>query len=198
MSLTTRLLFLLLIPPIVAGCGHSMHAQIPGKLPDGRILLPNGWMLSPAGEQVEVGELPLTMAISPDGRYVITTDDGTAVQDLTVVDVATWTVVQRLPVAKAWVGLKLFDGGRRLLVSGGNDNRVNVYEFSSGRLRFADSLVIPLRRPDANVWVAGVDIDERAGLVYAAGKESRTLTTIGLGARTVVKTLDLPATPYTC
>ena len=197
MSLSTRLLFCLLIP-LLAGCGHSIHAQIPGKLPDGRILLPNGWMLSPAGVQVEVGELPLTMAVSPDGRYVITTDDGTAVQDLTVVDVASWTVVQRLPVAKAWVGLKLFDGGRRLLVSGGNDNRVNVYEFSSGRLRFADSLVIPPRRAGANVWVAGVDIDEREGLVYAAGKESRTLTTISLGARTVLKTLDLPATPYTC
>ena len=181
-----------------AGCGAPMRTQLPGTLPDGKVLLPNGWMLSPAGAQVEVGELPLAMAITPDGRYVITTDDGTAVQDLTVVDVASWTVVQKLPVPKAWVGLRLFDGGRRLLVSGGNDNRVNVYEFEGGRLRFADSLVIAPRRPAARVWVAGVDIDEPAGLVYAAGKESRTLTTISLASRAVVSTLRLPATPYTC
>ncbi|HUI09698.1 MAG TPA: bifunctional YncE family protein/alkaline phosphatase family protein, partial [Bacteroidota bacterium] len=48
------------------------------------------------------------------------------------------------------------------------------------------------------IWVGGVDIDERAGLVYAAGKESRTLTTLDIATRSVVRTLDLPATPYTC
>ena len=198
MNLSLRRLSLFLIPLLAAGCGPSMHTQLPGKLSDGRILLPNGWMLSPAGVQVEVGELPLAIAVSPDGRTVITTDDGTAVQDLSVVDVATWKVVQKLPVSKAWVGLKFFDGGRRLLVSGGNDNRVNVYDFAGGRLRFADSLVIAPPRPAARVWVAGVDVDEPAGLVYAAGRESRTLTTLSLASRTVVKTLELPATPYTC
>ncbi|HUI08887.1 MAG TPA: hypothetical protein VL221_01105, partial [Bacteroidota bacterium] len=151
MNTIMRRLFPLLLPFLLSACGAPLRTQLPGKLPDGRVLLPNGWILSPAGEQVEVGELPLTMAVSPDGRYVITTDDGTAVQDLSVVDVATWTVVQKLPVAKTWVGLKLFDGGRRLLVSGGNDDRVNVYDFAGGRLRFADSLLIPPPRPGAHI-----------------------------------------------
>ena len=193
-----RAMLFVVLAGVAAGCGGSLPGLLPGKLADGRVLLPNGWYLSPAGEQVEIGELPLNMVITPDERYVITTDDGTAVQNLTVVDVATWTVVQKLPVDKAWVGLRLFDGGRRLLVSGGNDNRVNVYDFRDGALRFADSLVIAPRRPAALVWVAGVDIDESSGLVYAAGKENRSLTTINLAGKNVIRTLKLPATPYTC
>jgi YVTN family beta-propeller protein len=182
----------------LCGCAGPLPSLLPGKLADGRVRLPNGWYLSPAGVQVEVGELPLNMVVTPDERYVITTDNGTAVQNLTVVDVASWSVVQKLPVAKAWVGLRLIDGGRRLLVSGGNDNRVNVYEFALGRLRLADSLVVAPPRPGARVWIAGLDYDEESGLVYAAGKENRSLNIIRLAGGELLRTLRLPATPYTC
>ncbi|HTY57541.1 MAG TPA: alkaline phosphatase family protein, partial [Bacteroidota bacterium] len=115
-----------------------------------------------------------------------------------VVDAATLTVVQKLPVRKAWVGLRLIDGGHRLLVSGGNDNRVNVYGFADGKLTLADSLVVAPPRPGALVWVAGLDYDARSGLVYAAGKENRSLNILRLSDRTLVRSLMLPATPYTC
>jgi YVTN family beta-propeller protein len=190
--------FFLLLAGIVGGCSGALPSLLPGKLADGRVLLPNGWYLSPAGMQVELGELPLNIVVTPDERYVITTDNGTAVQNLSVVDVASWSVVQKLPVAKAWVGLKLIDGGRRLLVSGGNDNRVNVYDFADGRLRLADSLVVANPRPGALVWIAGVDYDEASGLVYAAGKENRSLNILRLADRKLLRTLHLPATPYTC
>ncbi len=192
------LLLLVLFALGIAGCAGSPSSLLPGRLADGRVRLPNGWYLSPAGKQLEVGELPLNMVVTPDERYVITTDDGTAVQNLTVVDVATWSVVQKLPLRKAWVGLRLIDGGRRLLVSGGNDNRVNVYTFADGKLAFADSLVVAAPRPAALVWIAGLDYDDESGLVYAAGKENRSLNIIRLADRTLVKSFTLPATPYTC
>jgi YVTN family beta-propeller protein len=189
---------LILILLLAGGCAPGVHSVLPGKLADGRVRLPSGWYLSPAGVQVEVGELPLNMVVTPDERYVITTDNGTAVQNLTVVDVASWTVVQKLPVSKAWVGLRLIQNGRRLLVSGGNDNRVNIYDFADGKLRFADSLVIARPRPAALVWVAGLDYDAASDLVYSAGKENRSLNIFRLADRSLVKTMQLPATPYTC
>ncbi len=195
---TVRCTALFILAGYLWGCAGGSPVLLPGKVAGGRVRLPNGWFLSPAGVQVELGELPLNMEVTPDERYVITTDDGTAVQNLSVIDVASWTVVQKLNVRKAWVGLRLIDGGRRLLVSGGNDNRVNVYDFAGGRLRFADSLVIAAPRPGALVWVAGVDYDAGTGLVYAAGKENRSLNILRLADRTLVRTLKLPATPYTC
>jgi len=189
---------LVALATIIIGCASSGGPTLPGKLSDGRVRLPNGWYLSPAGVQVEVGELPLNLAVTPDERFIVCTDNGTGVQDLTVVDARTWSVVQKLPVAKAWVGLKLFDNGRKLLVSGGNDNRVDIYAFDSGTLHLADSLIIAPPRPKAVVWVAGLDIDEKEGTVYAAGKESRMLYMLNLTERKLVGSIPLPATPYTC
>lgn len=188
----------LFLSAVIAGCAAPAPSLLPGRLPDGRVRLPNGWYLSPAGVQVGLGELPLNIAITPDERYAITTDDGTAVQNLTVVDVASWRVVQKLPVKKAWVGLRLIDGGRRLLVSGGNDNRVNLYDFNDGKLTFADSLIVDRPRPASLVWIAGLDYDSESDLVYAAGKENRSLNVLRLADRKLVRTLKLPATPYTC
>ncbi|MEW6510687.1 MAG: bifunctional YncE family protein/alkaline phosphatase family protein [Bacteroidota bacterium] len=182
----------------LTGCVPAPTRTLPGRLPDGRVRLPNGWFLSPAGLQVQVGELPLNMVVTPDERYVITTDNGTAAHSISVVDVSTWKRISTVPVAKAWVGLRLFDGGKRLLLSGGNDNRVDIYEFSGGDLHRVDSLIIAPPLPAASVWVAGIDIDEERGTVYAAGKENRSLNVIRLSDRKVLTSLTLPATPYTC
>jgi len=198
MKSTAALLFVLFVNLLFSGCSTAGGPVLPGRSADGRVRLPSGWYLSPAGIQLDVGELPLNMAVTPDDRYIITTDNGTAEQSLTVVDTRTWQVVQKVPVAKAWVGIRMYDQGRRFIVSGGNDNRVDIYEFSGGRARRIDSLVIAPPRPAAHVWVAGIDIDEEQGLVYAAGKEDRSLNVLRLSDRSLVKRLQLEATPYTC
>jgi YVTN family beta-propeller protein len=187
-----------LVLAFFSGCAIPIRPELPGKLTDGKVRLPNGWYLSPAGVSVEVGELPLNMVVTPDERYVISTDDGTAEHSLTVVEIATWKVVQKIPLRKSWVGIRMFAHGTRILLSGGNDNRVDVYEFTAGRARRIDSLLIAPPRPAAKVWVGGVDIDEETGTVYAVGKENKSLNILRLADRTLVSSLTLPATPYTC
>jgi hypothetical protein len=44
--------------------------------PNGATLLPNGWRIAPAGKSVMIGDLPLNMALSPDGRFVVVTNNG--------------------------------------------------------------------------------------------------------------------------
>ena len=48
----------------------------PGQTSDGRVRLPNGWFLSPAGKQVKVGDFPMGLAISPDGKLAAVTHSG--------------------------------------------------------------------------------------------------------------------------
>ena len=45
----------------------------PGALGQGVTLLPNGWKIAPAGRHLQIGDLPLAMVQSPDGRYLIVT-----------------------------------------------------------------------------------------------------------------------------
>ena len=61
-------------------------AALPGSLGDGVTLLPNGWKIKPAGRHMPVGDLPLAMVESPDGNYLVVTNNGYAKPTLTIVD----------------------------------------------------------------------------------------------------------------
>jgi len=39
----------------------------PGPRGEGVTLLPNGWRIAPAGRHLDAGDLPLAMALHPDG-----------------------------------------------------------------------------------------------------------------------------------
>src|SRR4051794_39470891 len=80
-------------------------AAWPGHEPAGVTLLPNGWRIAPAGRHLTVGDLPLAMAESPDGRTLVITNDGYSKPTLTVVDLKTLDVRQKVEVADAWLGI---------------------------------------------------------------------------------------------
>src|SRR5215470_9237507 len=71
----------------------------------GSTLLPNGWRIAPAGRHINVGDLPLAMVESPDGRYLIVTDNGYVRPALVVVDLKNFLIKSRLSVDNAWLGL---------------------------------------------------------------------------------------------
>lgn len=188
---------LTLLPLVALGCSSS-GPLLPGRLPDGRVLLPNGWSLTPAGEQVSVGELPLNMVATPDEQYVIVINNGTRDQSLTVIRTDGWKVVQDLPLRKSWLGLALTAGGHRVIVSGGNDNRILLYRFEGGTLSLEDSVAIGAPRPTQRLWAAGLAVDRDGNRVYVAGRESDSLYALSLASRSVTHRIGLPTKPYTC
>jgi hypothetical protein len=40
------------------------------------VMLPNGWSLTPAGRSLEVGDLPLNIAVSSSGSLMAVTNNG--------------------------------------------------------------------------------------------------------------------------
>src|SRR5437660_5938658 len=58
----------------------------PGALGGGVTLLPNGWKIAPAGIHRPIGDLPLAMLESPDGRSLLVTTNGYATPTVTVFD----------------------------------------------------------------------------------------------------------------
>ena len=66
----------LLAPSAPAAAPRGKARVMPGSMADGRTRLPNGWALSPAGRQVTVGDFPLGLALSPDGRFAAVSHSG--------------------------------------------------------------------------------------------------------------------------
>jgi YVTN family beta-propeller protein len=183
---------------LLNGCGTQETSVLPGKLSDGRILLPNGWMLSPAGTSLPLGELPMNMALSPDEKYLVATNNGTAKQELTLVDLSRWKVVQSLPLNRSWLGLRFLKKESAFLVSGGNDNCVLKYSLIDGSMSLADSIVIGRPWPEGKIWLAGLDVDEEAGELFVTSRGNSSLYRIGMKDKSIRQSVRLPATPYTC
>src|SRR5450756_1669323 len=58
-----------------------------------RVMLPNGWSLSPAGHSLPLGDLPLNIVVSPSRRYVAVTNNGQSTQTLQLIDVVNERII---------------------------------------------------------------------------------------------------------
>ncbi|MFI5252186.1 MAG: bifunctional YncE family protein/alkaline phosphatase family protein [Bacteroidota bacterium] len=190
--------FALLLAIFAIRCAGSKDISLPGKMEDGKVRLPNGWFLTPAGKEIEVGDTPLNFDIDPSGEYAIVTNNGEGEQSVSIVTLNGWKVTQTIPVRKAWLGIKFFDGGKKFALSGGNDNRIFIYAFDRGTAQLTDSIVIGKPWPDEKIWIGGIDIDDTGSRMYATGRFDSSLTMIDLPAKKVSKKIHLPGMPYTC
>ena len=106
----------------------------PGPLGGGVTQLPNGWRIAPAGTHLDAGDLPLAMALHPDGRHLVITNNGYSKPSLRVVDLERWQVTQKMPLDHAWLGLVWHPDGKRLFSSGAADNTIREVAWRDGRL----------------------------------------------------------------
>src|SRR5258708_39565440 len=59
----------------ILGSQPSPREQV-GPLPGGAFLLNSGWKLDPVGQQAPLDTLPMSSALSPDGKYLLVLNGG--------------------------------------------------------------------------------------------------------------------------
>lgn len=165
--------------------------------------LPNGWRIAPTGRHAAIGDLPLNMVWSPDGRYLIVTNNGWSKPTLTVFDTANFFIRSTVPIDHAWLGLAWHPDGKRLFSSGAGQNVVNTLTWNGEALKLAEPLVIgePALRPSwnnlkASGFVGGVSVSPDGKRVYAVQVFGESVTSLDVETRAVLKTTALPAEPY--
>ncbi|MCX6144999.1 MAG: hypothetical protein NTZ35_17480, partial [Ignavibacteriales bacterium] len=80
-----------------------LMAQIPGDV-DNRVLLPNGWWLSPVGEQIRLGDFPMNAALTDDEMYLAILHGGQSKAQVMLFDVKEKKVTQSIQLKDAWQG----------------------------------------------------------------------------------------------
>jgi DNA-binding beta-propeller fold protein YncE len=178
-------------------------ARQPGPLGGGVTLLPNGWRIAPAGTHLPVGDLPLAMALHPDGRHLVITNNGWSKPSLRVVDLALRQVVQVLPLENAWLGLAWRPDGGRLYSSGAADNSVLELEWRGGRLHASRTIALgpPQRNKGEFVlenagFVGGLALSPDGGMLYATEVYGRAVAAVDLQRGVKVARAELPAEAY--
>lgn len=140
-------------------------------------VLPNGRIVKPSGTSAQVGMNPLGIALTPDGKFAIVSNDDerkgklTSLQNtknqggysLTVLDTSAtpMTVVSQIDTAgKFFIGLQVAknpEGGYKLYASGGGDNSIKLFNISTeGTISAGDPAAITIQPilPSTQGWVS--------------------------------------------
>src|SRR5262245_53667663 len=185
---------------------------VPGPAGSGRVLLPTGWYLSPAGKQVKVGDFPLGLAVSPDGHLAAVTHSGWHARGVDLVDLESGAHLQNVRLEETWLGVEFIDGGRTLAVAAGHTNRVLLFPMRDGRAGPADTIIVGPRwsaggqypqgkkidyGPGA-IWVTGMSADPGKQRLYVVSRLDSALNVLDTQQRKLVRRVPLGAVPYTC
>jgi DNA-binding beta-propeller fold protein YncE len=110
----------------------------------GETVLPNGRLITPVGPQIKVAPHPYGLALSPDGKTLVTANSGTApfsVSIITGVESARYSVTQIPPGFKSadadpdsvLLGVAIGNDNRTLYLSEGNNGRVGSFDLVTHR-----------------------------------------------------------------
>ena len=165
----------------------------PSTLPGGEVLLPNHWILTPAGQQIPVGDLPLGMALTPDGKYLAVTNNGWGKQFVSIIDTSSRSEIQRLPLEKSFYGITFSPDGKKLYVSGGGDDKILIYDFLKDR--FVKSGSISLGSKDEKIFPCGIAVSPDGKKLYIANNLENTLAIVDL-TNDEVRKISVGSFPY--
>ena len=167
---------------------------LPGTQLQGGTLLPNQWSLRPTGKQVEVGNFPVNVALHPQGEWAVVLHSGYGPHVIIVVEVKSSLVVSSVVAPKTFYGLCFSPSGKRLFVSGGEDDVVHEYQFANGYLHGHKVLELP---KDKTAQIpTGLSCSPDGKRLYAACCLGDRLFILQPGYTEDLQRIDLPVKSY--
>jgi DNA-binding beta-propeller fold protein YncE len=167
-------------------------AQLPGEQGN-RMLLPNGWWLSPAGEQIPLGDFPMNAALSADERFLAVSHSGQSKAELWLVDLESRNEIQKIRLKDTWWGTRFV--GDVLYVSGGYENCIYTFLLKDAKLIPSDTIVFASPRPQYDGAVAGIAV--RGNAVACVFRQDSTLRIFDRSTLSHSST-RLDGMPYDC
>jgi DNA-binding beta-propeller fold protein YncE len=188
---------LILIFAVVLGSQPSGRETV-GKQADGTVMLPNGWKIAPVGTQLPLDTLPMSSAISPNGRYVLVLNGGYKPPTISVIDASSKKELSRVKVADGWLGLTFSPDGKFAYVGGGS--QYSVFEFSlstTGELKQTRAFEIaPGERPGLRDFTGDVALSPDGQLMLAADLYHDSVVAINVRTGKVLDRYKTGRRPY--
>lgn len=189
---------LLLLSIFFAACAADAPTVLPGKISDHRVLLPNGWMLSPAGSSIAVGDLPLGMDVSPDGKFAVIVNSGESGATISVVDIVKKEVTKTVPMASLWNGVRFLHHHNEFYVTTGNQNSVIHFVLRNGNPEPVDTILLGKKFPAENISPTGLDVSQDDSTLFVVTKGNNSVYKIDYTRNTILSSLKLNHELYSC
>jgi YVTN family beta-propeller protein len=171
----------------VAATG-GVHA---GPQGDGTGITPVGYRVTPAGQQTNLGDLPLAIRPSPGGDMLLVSNDGQGAQSLQVVDPHTSKVTQTITYASPkslFEGLAFSPKGDTAYASGGGDEQIHTYAVSGGKLTEGAPIALPPTSSSGakvNMFPAGLEATGDGTRLVVADHLADSASVVNLATKAV-------------
>jgi YVTN family beta-propeller protein len=176
---------------------------VAGPRSDGTGVNSHGWVLTPAGRQVQLGDRPYGMALSPDGHTLLVSNNGQSTQSLMVVDSASGSLRQTIPYRSPealFVGVAFSPDGAHAYASAGGNNKIRVYDVHGQTLTERDPIPLPTSGAQGqriNPYPAGLTVSADGRTLYVADNLADAVSIVDLPGRAVQATVPVGHNPYT-
>lgn len=160
--------------------------------------LSTGVRLDPVGEVIDLGSMPMTMALAPGGEKLAIVLSGWREQGLQIVDLKSHTVTQTLEQPSAFIGVAFSRDEKELFVSGGNEDAVFCYSWRDGTATFDRKIVLAEKAPDkpGTRYPAGIAVSGAGNYLYVVENVADDLAVIDLATSKVVQRFPTDHYPY--
>ncbi len=164
----------------------------------GGVRLPTGARLDPAGRSSDLGNMPIAMALAPEGDRVVVLLAGWREQGIQVVDTRSGKVLQTLALPAAFLGLAFTADGHTLYVAGGYEDVVYRFDWRAGAATPAGaiSLAEAGAAPKGSRYPAGLALSRDGRSIYVAENLADSLAVVDLASGKVVQRLPTGHLPY--
>src|SRR5947208_343319 len=194
-----RLTIAFVIFQTVAPLGtFTARAQVPPFKGTYTTPLPTGVRLDPEGQSVELGSMPLAMALAPSGNTVIAVLSGWREQGFQVIDLKSQRVTQTIKQNAAFYGLAFSPSGKELYVSGGDEDAVFCYSWRNEAAHLDRKIILGIEKSDktGSRYPAGLAVSRNGKYLYVAENVGDSLAVIDLASARVVQRLRTDHYPY--
>ena len=183
-----------------------------GPQPDGTAYTPQGWHVTPAGTQTDLGLWPMDVAMSPTGNLLLVANAGYAHHSLMAIDPSTGDVLQVISAAGAkshgwwdwasghptgyYVGLAFSPDGRHAWASDGPGGAIHAFRIAGRTLTETQHIKLTGNRGNEHAWPAGIAVGDEGTRLYVAGNLDDTLRVVDPASRSVLATVRVGHLPY--
>jgi YVTN family beta-propeller protein len=166
-------------------------------------LLPNGWVLTPAGQHVVLTDLPLNILPLSDNRRVFVATSGYNKHELSLVDLGQHKVIARESIPESWFGLAASRDEQHVWWSGGGRGRLYAFTLKQDTLTPEKSDISSVLRSGQrngtgapHSFRSGLFLDDAAQLLYSLDIDGGTISAIDLKQGKVAKSAACGGRPY--
>jgi YVTN family beta-propeller protein len=158
--------------------------------------LSTGAQLQPAGRIIDLGNLPLSMTLTPERDRAVVVLSGYQKPGVQIVDLAAGNVLQDIPLNAAFIGAAFSPDGKTLYISGGFDDVVHVYTWENKQATFARDINLKLTDKKGERFPAGIAVSRDGKLLYVAENVADDIAVIDTASSTVVARVKSGHYPY--